>query len=396
MTDSIKTTIRLTKIAALVRKDIDANICIVSDPWGVMKERYNKPSHQPSAMTSTKTKWIVRCAVDPEHPEQGEVPMFIDADLNIPNATVGHNLEHGTSVFAAGVAALEQQRIWMAQSGLPRAALDLLTTADVRLRGVTITYLIRCVDRADAEKLVNSIRRTGKVLNKHCEVKESINVSVYLPYRTFTILAYIKTSLTKCKFAEGAPVDDLVTETSCLVRIEVMVGERFLTKLNLIELDSWRDAYENGVYETIFNLTVRKVLRLGKLRHKAPREEVFRRLTSTQARLLRGFLDGRNPRLFKSVVESDSPAKRFSVLRLEILEIAKIDVGIPWAEHVKLRCFELDDLLRYPGDYQPSEVHALWCFCKANWKKLRQDLRARYESALTAFLQTAGDSVAAV
>jgi hypothetical protein len=175
-----------------------------------------------------------------------------------------------------------------------------------------------------------------------------------------------------------------------------MVGERFLTKLNLIALDKWRDGYKSGVYETIFNLTVRKVLRLGMLRHKAPREEVFRRLTSTQARLLRGFLDGRNPRLFKSVVESSAPAKRFSVLRLEILEIAKIDVGIPWTEHVKLRRFELDDLLRYPGDYQPSEAHALWCFCKANWKNLRQDLRARYESALAAFLQTAEDSVAAV
>lgn len=389
MTDSIKTTLTLTKIAPLVRMDIDAKVCNVTSPWGEVEERYTKPSHQQSALTETKMKWIVRCAPDPNHPDLGNVPTHIDAELHIPNSTVGHNLEHGTSVWAAGLAALEQQRIWMARSGLPRAALDLLTAEDVSLRGVTITYIIRCATREEAEKLVEAINVTRKVLNANGKAEDSINLTVKLPYGTFTITAYIKTLLKHCKFPEDAPVDDLVAQTSRLVRIEVTVGLPFLKKRGLVALESWRHAYANGVYESIFNDTVRKKLRLGKdlLRHKEPREEVFKKLTTTEAQLLRGYLDHHDPRKFKSVVDSVSPIKRFSELRLGILKAAKIDIDIPWAEHVKLRCFELDDVLQYPGDYHPSAAHIPWCFCKANWRKLMADFRTRYEAELVAAIK---------
>ena len=139
MTDSIKTTLKLTKIAPLVRMDIDAKLSTTTNLWGEVEERYTKPSHQKSALTETKTKWIVRVAIDPNHPELGLVPTHIDAEVHVPNSTVGHNLEHGTSVWAAGNAALEQQRIWMARSGLPQVALDLLKPEDVSLQAVTIT-----------------------------------------------------------------------------------------------------------------------------------------------------------------------------------------------------------------------------------------------------------------
>lgn len=392
MTDSIKPSLKLTKINALIRKDIDANVCNVTNLWGELKDRYTKPSHQKSSTVRTKTKWIVRCKVDPDHPELGEVPESIDAELNIPNATVGHNLVHGTSVFAAGRAALEHLRIWMAQSGLPRSELDLLTTEDVSLRGVTITYLIRCGSPAEAQKLVDAIRITGKVLNPKCEVFESTNVTVVLPYSTFVVKAYIKTNLKHCKFEDGSPVDTLIDEALSIVRIEVVVGKTFLEKfkidglnkvpLDMQKLDSWRDAYALGVYQMIFDLAIRKELRLGQLRHKAPREEVFARLTPTEAVLLRDYLEGGDPRGFKSVVESASPAKRFSALRLGILKTAKIDIDIPWDEHVKLRCFELDDMLHYPGDHEPSDAHAPSCFCKSNWPNLLREFAARYEDAL--------------
>ena len=387
MTDSIKTTLSLRKIPALLRKDVDAKICIVTNPWGEQTERYTKPSHQQSATTRTKTKWVVRCARDHRNPELGDIPTHIDADLNIPNATVGHNLEHGTSVWAAGVAALEQQRIWMAKGGVGRAALDLLTTEDVSLRGVTITYCLPCGTQAEAQAMVDAINVTGKVLNPRWKFANSRNLTVNLPERTFTIAAYVKTELKHCKFPDGAPVDDLTDRALYIVRVEVKVGLRFLQKLGLVALESWRDAYEKGVYETIFNATVRERLRLGQLRHKAPREEVFQRLTPEIGRLLRGYLEGRNPRKFQSVVDSTCPAKRFSALRLEILKVAKIDIDIPWVEHVKLRCFELDAQLGYPGDYSPSEAHAPWCFCKANWSKLYRQLRGKYESALAAAIK---------
>lgn len=389
MTDSIKTSLKLTKIAALVRKDIPAQLCTVTNPWGEMTARYTKPSHQQSAMTKTKTKWVVRCATDHDNPELGDLPTRIEADLNIPNSTTGHNLEHGTSVYAAGVAALEQQRIWLAQSGLPQVALDLLSTDDITLRGVTITYLIRCATHEKAELLVDAIKITGKVLNAHWESTASTNVTVKLPARTFTMSAYIKTSLEHCKFPDGAPVADLMEQTSCIVRIEAKLGFRFLQKRNLLALNSWRDAYEQGLYKTLFDETVVKSLRLGKggLRHKEPREEVYARLTPTEAALLRGYIAGRDPRKFKSVAESKNPGNRYSELRLAILAVAKVDIGIAWVDHVKLRCFELAPQLQYPGDYHPTDAHASWCFCKANWPKLLADLRMKYESALAAAIQ---------
>ncbi len=396
MTDSIKTTLSLTKIAALVRMDVNAVISTKSNPWGEVKNRHTSPSFQPSAMSKTKTKWVVRCALDDNHPDFGLVPTHIDAELHIPNSTVGQNLEHGTSVWAAGVAAFEHQRIWMAQSGLPKAELDLLTTADVRMRGATITYLVRCPTPEEAVKMIKSIRSTGKVLVSapNFDSHDSTNISVKLKYGTFTVSAYIKTNLKHCKFADGAPVDSLVAQALCIVRIEVTVGEVFLEKHNLLALDNWRDAYsprtyknvvyQHGAYEMIFDLAIRQKLRLGQLRHKAPREEVFQRLSPELGRLLQGYLDGRNPRQFQSVIGSKSPNKRFSALRLEILRVAKIDIDIPWVEHVKLRCFELDAQLGYPGDYKPSEAHTPWCFCRANWSELHRQLREKYESALSA------------
>ena len=233
---------------------------------------------------------------------------------------------------------------------------------------------------------MEAINATRKVLSANGKAEDSVNLTVKLPFGTFSILAYIKTLLKHCKFPEGAPVADLVAETSCLVRIEVKLGLPFLEKRGLVELKSWRNAYANGVYETIFNDTVRKKLRLGKdlLRHKAPREEVFQKLTPTEAHLLRSYLENCDPRKFGSVVDSVSPTKRFSELRLEILRVAKIDIDIPWKEHVKLRCFELDPLLKYPGDYHPSAAHTPWCFCKANWRNLKAAFRARYEAELAA------------
>lgn len=396
MTDSIKITLLLTKMAALIRKDIDANLCTVTNLWGESKGRYTKPSHQSSSMTKTKTKWIVRCETDPLHPENDDVPVCIDADLNIPNSTVGQNLAHGTSVFAAGRAALEHLRIWMAQSGLPRSELDLLTVADVLLRGVTITYLIRCATHAEAIKLIESIRLTGKVLNPKCDAHDSTNVTVVLPYSTFTVKAYIKTNLKHCKFEDGSPKDALIDDALCIVRIEVMVGERFLKENGLLTLESWRDAYKKGVYQMIFDLTIRKRLRLGQLRHKAPREEVFTRLTPTESLLLRDYLEGGDPRQFSSVLESVSPAKRFSALRLEILRAAKVDIDIPWIEHVKLRCFELNDSLRYPGDHEPEKSRAPWCFCESNWSNLLRGFKTQYEAALAGAEKKHALSIASV
>jgi hypothetical protein len=100
--------------------------------------------------------------------------------------------------------------------------------------------------------------------------------------------------------------------------------------------------------------------------------------------LLRGYIAGRDPRKFKSVVESNSPGNRFYELRKVILAKANIDIDITWKNHVQLRCFELDDQLRYPDDHNPTDGRAAWCFCKENWPTLKQALHEKYEQALDA------------
>jgi hypothetical protein len=393
MTDSIQTTLRLDRIPALDRKFIPANLCTVTDLLGEIKDRYIKPSLQRSPLAGTKTKWIARCRYEDHAPELGEVPYQIDADLNIPNALTGQNLEHGTSVYAAGVAALEMQRIWMAKAGLGRAVLDLLTAECVDLRGVTITYLFRFDDEAEADHFVRTIARTGKILNDKCDVRDSTNFTVTLPYNTFTIKIYNKTFLGHCKFPADSPKSDLISDGRCLVRIEVLLKAEFLDRKlkgkSRTALTSWRDAYAEGLYELIYEMTVVKELGLGlkPLRHRAPRAEVYSQLSETEAAFLSWVIDGNPGREFKSVVESTTPIKRFSELRRSVLKAARIDADIPWELHTQLGCFELAPRFNYPGDYCPSDDHSLWSFCKANWPALLQLLRTEYEKAIAAEIQ---------
>jgi hypothetical protein len=385
MTDTIKSKLTLTKIAAAIRKGVDTTVCHLTDLNGqTVGAWYVKPIHRLSPLSGTGMESVTRCTVDPKHSNLLGIPHQLDAEINVPNATVGHNLLHGTSVYKAGIVALELQRIWLAHCGLPKTYLDLLGPDDVSMDGVTITYLLRFSSPEVAQRVVAAIKQTGKVLNSKCTSFDSTNLTVKLPYRTFTVQAYIKTDLSTCKFPEGAPVDDLVSAALCIVRIEVKLGLAYLSDANLTALTSWRDANKTGLYESIFNSTVRGALRLGQLRHKAPREEVFQRLTPTAAALLRWYLDGHVVHIFPPVLASKSPAKRISALKRQILNVAKVDVDIPWDKHVQLRCFELDDQLIYPGNFEPSADAAPWCFCDANWGAIRQRLRKCYRSALAA------------
>ena len=383
MTDTIKVSLSLSKLSMPSRMQVPREICNVSNQDGEVTGRYVKPSKQRSPMSSTRIKWIVRCEHDSSPEDYGLIPVAIDAELHIPNATVGHNLEHGTSVFAAAHAALGLICISLAESELPKSELDLLSTDDISILGVTLTYLMNCTTRNCAEELLNSISETGKLLNPNCKMFMSTNETVYLPARDHIIIFYLKTDLEHCKWQDNAPVSGMIDQASRIVRIEAKLGLGYLRQRGLTTVDSWRYAYERGLYAKLFDETVRKSLRLGdQLRHKLPRAEVYNRLTATEARLLRYYIQGCDPRKFPSVVNSLAPNKRFSELRLGILKVAKVDIDIPWKDHTKLRCFELDEQLRYPGDYHPSEEHAPWCFCQSNWIRLRDQIDAAYEDAI--------------
>lgn len=80
---------------------IPAQLCTAQPPWGEITGRYTKPKTYWSALTEAKMKWVVRCGREDGSNGPDDLPIQIDADLNIPSAVVGQNIEHGTSVFAA-------------------------------------------------------------------------------------------------------------------------------------------------------------------------------------------------------------------------------------------------------------------------------------------------------
>lgn len=396
MTDTVKISLHLSKLSPDVRKRVPAHICEDIDTGTGEIEKYNRPSFQKSALSGTKMKWNVRCGYDEASGRLDNLPIQIDAELNIPNAVVGQNIEHGTSVFAAGVAALELLRIWMAQKGLPREQLDLLGVEDVTLNGVTITYLLPFSSDREAQRMLDAIAVTGKIVNPKAEIWDSTNKTVTLPARDFTVKAYIKSLFDRCAFKAGAPVAGLKDKAAIIGRIESILPRRFLESENLLRLEQWRMAYEDGLYAKLFNWTVRKSLLLHqtKLRHKEPREEVFARLTETEAKLLRWYLDGNAVEEFPSVANSRSSQKRRLALRRDLLKATDIDIDIPWKDHVRLRCFELYDTLVYHDDYNPSSEHAPWCFCRANWPNLLAELRRVYEETVARVAAAAAQEVA--
>lgn len=383
MTDSISTTLDLTKLSWRARMDVDATIRNDSNPLGELKRTSFEPSIQKSPMANTLTKWLVRNQKDSEG---YFVPYSIEADLNIPNALVGHNVVHGTSVFAAAVSAFHLQRIWMATSGVARMELEKLTLSDMRLRGgTTVSFPQQCHDEAAARCLVRASYDTAKELyGEDCMKISSTNDTVYIRRGDYKITIYNKTNHSRCAFKSGAPVRSILEVSPSIVRVEVKLHERFLRKHGLLSVEAWRNAYAEGLYKKLFDETVRKTFRLenGGLRHKAPRPEVFSKLTETEAHILHGYLAGRDPRKSKTVMESARPSNRFYELRKALLDKAQVDIDIPWATHKRLRCFELVETLRYQGDSEPAPMFADWSFCRSNWVALQESMYELYEEAI--------------
>lgn len=380
MTDSIRAVLDLSKLSEKARMEIRATISTDTTPWGEVRRTYDKSSTQKSPMADTKTFWRVRTE---KAPDGYFVPVRIEAKLNIPNAVTGQNVLHGTSVFAAAVSAFHLLRIWMASSGVPREELDKLTLADMMLAGVTLSYLLQCQSEAEARALISSIFVTGAGLyGDRCVKISSGNDTVYIPGGDFEITIYNKTDFSHCAFKPGMPSVSEISPT--IVRIEVKLGTPFLQKHGLSSVESWRTAYADGLYKTLFKQTIRKALRLEgeRLRHKMPREQIFSKLTPIELHIIKGYLAGRDPRKSRAVSESARPSNRFYELRKSLLSKTQIDIDIPWVTHQTLRCFELEKSLLYPGDYEPVDEYVESSFCRANWNSLRRSLHSLYEIAL--------------
>lgn len=382
MTFSIATEICLEGISASARKTLDERIQKIGRPLSDATDLYAMPASELDLVSDAGTKWEILRLCEPDQPNLGPVPCYIYLDLNAPNAVTGQDEEHGVSVSAAGVVALEKVRTWLAQSGLSRDDVDQLEASDVSLRGATITYLIGCGTKEDVDEVMRTIWVTACALYPNQRrLRNSSEGVITIPGHGFTVVF-----TPEAVVADGTTDSAVVDRVSYRVRIEVRLRGNFLSRMRLSRLNDWRDGDGTGLYKEVFGLTVGRVLRLDdKLRRRAPPGKVYKCLSETEAALLRWVVkDGRDPAEFKGIVESRHPSAVKLDLRRRILAVAQVDIEIPWRLHAKLHCAELAEWLVYPGDHHPSAERVSQCFCRENWPRLLEQLRNRYEAALRA------------
>jgi hypothetical protein len=384
MTCSIQTFLNLEWISPLARKTLNAKIVSVGSPKGKLNDLYAMPTSELNLISDVGTEWEVIYDRDYNQPEIGPVPCYIYMDLNAPNATTGQDVEHGVGVFAAGTVALELIRTWLAKNGMPRVELAALSTSDVELFGTTVTYLFECSNRDDVDKLMRAIWVTACALYPRSNrLRNSSDGIITIPGQGFTVVVAPKVDVTRAGCSEGLLASAVADRMPCHVRIDVRLRPRFLSSIGLSQLSDWEDADGRGLYRWVFDTTVRRVLRLDSgLSRRAPSARVYKRLTETEAALLRRVVkQGRDPAQFQSIAESKNPSRLKLKLGLRILAVAQVDIEIPWKLHSTLCCAELADRLTYPGDHHPTAERVSQCFCRENWPRLLEQLRNRYEAA---------------
>lgn len=325
---------------------------------------------QPNALLPAARLRGLRCAVT--------------VDLNVHEFLVGDHAEYGTSVFAAGRAALEFARAELARMGLRKDKLDQLSTAHVAIQKATVAYLFKFSRQAEASAFSMAMTQRARAVGlniQHDDARHAIE------YRG-TYADPQSVGATSGQF----PHDVVLAKTSFprqgLVRLDLELGSDFLSGRGWNVLDCWRNAYAEGRYLAIFNENVRGLFRLDTpYRIPTPSETLIERLSTGARLMLRDYLEGRDPNAcgrFPPGGKGKSANKReLKIVSEEILAVLGIDIMIPWKEFRDRPHALLALKLGYPGDFQGAHRP----FCKANWPKLLAAMREIYEAAVATTAQ---------
>jgi hypothetical protein len=381
MTDSIKLCLDLRGMPRSARRQVEVHHAQTKNKRNEkVGKRYPKPITMTSPMSGTgvrlETYW------------DGEGSRFLQsqiaADMNIPNAITGHNCEHGTSVFAAGVAGLELLKYWMVRDGVPSSAVDMLSTHDATFNGATVTYLLDCKTEGLARRNLQFLNAAARILDRKVTGNDSTNQTFYIRRNGYMVVVYYKTDFSHCVFPNDEVAEALKGRARCIIRIEVRMQGHFLRARGWDELESWRHAYSEGRYEAIFGALVRGLFKLDVvLRHKAPRAEAMDRLTATGRAIVEAYLAGTSADALPSIKAggtADARSKIKSKWRAAILKALRIDITIPWKHHQELHHADVDRRLQYPGDHHPSAPAAAHCFWEKSWSTQLGRLKTHYQS----------------
>lgn len=377
MSDSLKALLKVQSLSKTARARVPFYRADVSDHHRRKVGRpYPKRVPETSPMTGTGMPFLTFWAdVGGE-----QVASELVVDMNIPNALVGHNFVHGTSVYAAGMATLALLKLCLKGHGVPTADLDRLTPDQVSLQGVTVTYLLEFGTEGELAKFVSAAEFTAKTFRIATKTVDSSNLTITVPLRGASTTMYGKTDFSHCAVEDPAVVRSLKAVAARTARIEVYLQGHLLRDRNWDTIASWKEAYSQGRYEAIFNEFVRGPFRCADLlRTKKPRAEALVPLTPGQASALAAYFNGDALDAIPQIADGETAmarSKRKSKLKRALLKKTRIDIGIPWREHQKLDSVYLARTLTYPGDYHPAEDLASHCFCRASWPEWRRKLEA--------------------
>jgi len=338
----------------------------------------------------------------------------VTVNLNVPAILTGPQFELGASVFADGRAALELARIDLVLAGVPKDILDTLTTEQVSLRTVRVPFLFLSTAATDVVASTAPVRKSrrkkvapesaGFVLPPEPGRDKPAPDRVNLPMPQYALLLGLDCKLgpTNRGLEYRARTDDgsvpgqhegIVVILNRMqfgpVRVDILLDESYLQSHGWAALDSWRTAYADDRYRSIF-AEVRALFRLDEqnLCLDQPNSTVEAYFRADEQDILREYFKGGSDyaRLLDPAWRmSDRQKKReMKGVRKRILDTLAIDIDIPWEKLRRLGCPALSRNLVYPGDFKPDAEQAPSYFCQANWPVLLNGLSQAYQEVVYA------------
>jgi hypothetical protein len=311
-------------------------------------------------------------------------PAAMMLSVNVPSATVGQNIEHALSVYAATNASFLLGKHYLATHGVPLEELDLLSLDDVHINQSTLTFLIYCEDTKKAMELITTALCTLHPDGKKTKGKFSEGTFILLdPQGNKTTYCNHRT----CALHVYAKAEDLLTSSDHAdfgrthIRIELVLHGQLLKQRKWDSPEAWKDAHESGLYASIFEEFVQnKFFRLDEnLRQARPDAADIGKLSGLSLKVLKGYMAGKDPRTASQFIAATSEGKRaeqklFSQCKRDILGKLRLDITIPFDKHMGLNTAKVRNLMVWAGDHEPDISVSDKCFCKSNWSKLKAAL----------------------
>ena len=325
----------------------------------------------------------------------------VSVALDIPDNRFRNQVGYGASVYASGRIGLEYARVGLAQIGLSKSELDSLDTSHVTIQKTTIPYVFKFNKPQHVRAFAAAFRHQALLRGFNIDIPPKERF--FFEYHGFhsSKLGAANGDGKKGVGSVGTPVTLYFVPNpgAMLALIELELDAEFLLSNGWSALDSWRNAYVEDRYATIFDDIVRGSLFLDSkwVPYDVPSEKVLEQMQSMASGLLRHHLTGGELTAFPRFALAGSQRKKVQMANQQhepILSATGIDIKKPWSKFRAMRPVTLNKSLRYPGDYvhppaptKPGILKEVWkqdisLFCKDNWPQLLEVPRREYDAAV--------------